>query len=25
VLLIVGYVIALVADGVRDDPPSFLT
>jgi 1,4-dihydroxy-2-naphthoate octaprenyltransferase len=25
VLLIVGYVIALVADGVLDDPPSFLT
>ncbi len=25
VLLILGYVIALVADGVMDDPPSFLT
>jgi 1,4-dihydroxy-2-naphthoate polyprenyltransferase len=25
VLLILGYVIALVADGVLDDPPSFLT
>jgi 1,4-dihydroxy-2-naphthoate octaprenyltransferase len=25
VLLIVGYVVALVADGVMDDPPSFLT
>jgi 1,4-dihydroxy-2-naphthoate octaprenyltransferase len=25
VLLILGYVIALVADGVFDDPPSFLT
>ena len=25
VLLIVGYVIAIVADGVLDDPPSFLT
>ena len=24
-LLIVGYVVALVADGVMDDPPSFLT
>jgi 1,4-dihydroxy-2-naphthoate octaprenyltransferase len=25
VLLILGYVVALVADGVFDDPPSFLT
>ena len=25
VLLILGYVIALIADGVMDDPPSFLT
>ena len=25
VLLILGYVIAIVADGVMDDPPSFLT
>jgi 1,4-dihydroxy-2-naphthoate octaprenyltransferase len=25
VLLILGYVIAIVADGVLDDPPSFLT
>jgi 1,4-dihydroxy-2-naphthoate octaprenyltransferase len=24
-LLILGYVIAIVADGVFDDPPSFLT
>jgi hypothetical protein len=24
-LLILGYVIAIVADGVLDDPPSFLT